>query len=65
MPGQVLITVTKVWDQEEPDGSACVVCGEQCFLSMWRLYFSAPKVVMWASEAVLCDACYNAVTEGE
>lgn len=63
---QVTITICPYWDRDEPDGSECNVCGESCYLSMWRLYVrSLSGRVLGACEAVMCDSCHQCLMEGD
>lgn len=63
MPG-ITVNLSLYWDRDEPDGSKCEACGDQCFLAMWRAFVSAGRLCSRQPlDCVLCDACHWAMME--
>ena len=59
-----VIYVRTWWERCEADGSKCACCGEQCFLTMWRLFFASEKLAKRTGTcSVMCDACHQAEME--
>ena len=58
------ITVTAKWKSEEGDGSPCAGCGDDCYLEMWRLWFTMQRSYEWKPlDVVLCGSCGEAVMQ--
>lgn len=60
MARSTTIRIYYEWEQEDPDGSDCSVCGDQCLLSMWRLFASSDAIAgKIATSVVLCGSCMD------
>lgn len=64
-----IINLNVKWEivSEEPDGTSCVVCGCECYLSQWRivLFVQAEKVFQSPvlTDYVFCESCKCVVEE--
>lgn len=59
------VNFTMYFDRAEPDGSPCAVCGERCFLWMWRMIMRLTGTERrHKTPTVLCDSCHQAAMEG-
>lgn len=54
---QIHVKCTAIWQSVEPDGSECFHCGDQCLLSMYRLFVRVGNRLPRETEAVLCNSC--------
>jgi hypothetical protein len=50
--------------KEEPDGSECDICEQQCFLSMWRVWALIFGVIEPTKE-IMCGSCHREMIEDE
>lgn len=62
----VTVRLNWYWDRDQPDGSACVLCGDVCYLKMWRLYVTVENPAsVTATEHCACDSCHRVLMEQE
>lgn len=64
MASETTIHVAFEWVRQDPDGSNCECCKDQCFLYMWV----ATAVVngdMQPTDFALCGSCYHAAIEND
>jgi len=65
MPG-IYVTIQFHWHNDEPDGSECYACGDQCWLWMWRgIVKIGGDMPAQPSDYVLCEGCYQEVIRGD
>lgn len=58
------VYVTWYWNRTEPDGSACVMCGDMCLLEMWEMFMRINKGIAEPQPSVvICGACHQAEME--
>ena len=57
------ITVSMKLEDQEPDGSKCVGCGDVIYLTQKRLFVYAGKKKISASQYVFCGSCADAVQD--
>jgi hypothetical protein len=54
---EFLVTISVHWLEESPDGSACVLCGDRCYLKQYRLWAFIDGRREQRGEWVACDSC--------
>ena len=59
----VVIDASMCWEEDEPDGSECIACGDNCYLDMWVLIICCENFAIIKTEHVLCGSCHNALIE--
>ena len=52
----IKITLNPRMVQEEPDGSACMACGDPVFLKAFRIWITW-KGSRWRSKGLVCQSC--------
>ena len=56
----VTIRVELLWEPQDPDGTECCLCGDVCFLSMWRLFVrKLGAVAKSETKYCRCQSCYE------
>ena len=60
----ITIRINLYWDRVQPDGSACVLCGDVCHLRMWRLFVTTETPAsVTATDNCACDSCHQVLME--
>lgn len=57
------ITLSLGWQQVDPDGSACCICGDACYLAQWVLVAVVSGVPQQPTETEpgFCQSCRDAL----
>jgi hypothetical protein len=62
----VVVSCRLYWDRDEPDASECLMCGDKCYLTMWRaIMVVGSNTKPWRSCLAMCDPCHQAAMEGD
>lgn len=55
---ELCLTAQFHWEPVEPDGSTCYLCGDRCFLKMFRLLAKIEEIkTIIDTHAIICESC--------
>lgn len=62
---EVTITLRLSWQDEDPDGRACSICGDGCYLSMHRIIAETVRTnkPIVVTDIFACGSCHEALSD--